>query len=109
MAAFFKKLLKGVLIGGGSILSFFAPAIGAPLIVAGAAINTKEAGNNGVDVLQTYANNFQAALSTAGSMQTAGNLSMSGNKFMAWISQNLLLVLGAGAVLLIFLFKRKRR
>lgn len=39
MATIFSKILKGVLVGGGSVLSLFAPAAGKAIVTLGAKIN----------------------------------------------------------------------
>ena len=40
MAGLFKKILKGVLIGGGTVLSAFVPSLGGAVVTAGMAMNT---------------------------------------------------------------------
>lgn len=40
MAGLFKKILKGVLIGGGTVLSAFSPSLGAAVVTAGMNVNT---------------------------------------------------------------------
>lgn len=105
MAGFLKKLVKGVLIGGGTVLSLINPAIGAPLIVAGSAIKTT-AENNTMDTLSLYAGNLQQGLSTAASMSTAGNISMN---VQQWYKKYpLLVVAGVVGLLLVVvrLFKK---
>jgi len=102
MAGFFGKLTKVLLIGGGTILSFFNPALGAPLIVAGVAIKTKGEAVNTVDLVSVAAQNLNASLAAAQNMVTAGNMTLTVKK---WYEKSPLLVLGGGAVLAVLLFK----
>ena len=104
MAGFLGKLTKVLLIGGGTILSFFNPALGAPLIVAGVAIKTKGANAdvNTVDLVSVAAQNLNASLAAAQNMVTAGNMTLTVKK---WYEKSPLLVLGGGAVLAVLLFK----
>lgn len=100
MAGFFGKLLKGVLIGGGTILSFINPALGAPLFVLGAAIKTK--GADTIDAVSIASQNLNTAIVAAQNMGAAGNVTMTVKK---WYEKSPLLVLGGGAVLAVLLFK----
>jgi hypothetical protein len=68
----FSKIARGVLIGGGTILSLFAPAIGAPLMVAGANINVDK--NGTTDKLGIYANNLTTAQNMAQGMAIGGQI-----------------------------------
>ena len=102
MAGFFGKLLKGVLIGGATILSIINPALGAPLFVLGAAIKTKGKDVNTVDAVSIAAQNLNAALVTAQNMGAAGNVTLTVKK---WYEKSPLLVIGGGAALLLLIFK----
>lgn len=109
MAGFFGKLIKGLLLGAGTVLSVIpgGVAIGAPLIVAGAAINTKTAGSQ--DVLSVYAGGLINQVSGAASMQSAANRAAFWDNAMDWISKNMMIVLIAAGALLFMLFRKKRR
>lgn len=112
MADLFKKIAKVVLIGGGSVLSLFAPAIGAPLIVAGTAINTSL--GKTPDKVSAYGTNINTAIKTAGAMQSSTaqpGLTMGFNSIVAFIQQNLMVILLsiAGIFILPKLLKNRRR
>ena len=107
MPGLLKKIVKGLLIGGGSILSLFAPAIGAPLIVAGTAINTGTSGT--ADVVSTAAQNLQTAINTAAAQQTAGNIVTASPLMTKLITNWPVILLIVGALLFLpRLFKRRR-
>jgi len=72
MAGLFRKIAKGLLIGGGTVLSLFAPAIGAPLLVAGTNIQTDK--DKSLDKLSGYATNLESAKNQAAAMSAAGSL-----------------------------------
>jgi hypothetical protein len=101
---FFAKLGKGLLIGGGTILSLFAPAIGAPLIVAGTNIQTNKAGTTN-DKLSQYGTNLQQANNIATAMAGAGNVAAS--DIVTRISKNPLPWIAGGLGLLFILKKFK--
>lgn len=116
MAGLFKKIAKWALIGGGSVLSLIpgiGAAIGAPLIVAGSAINTgSNAGS--ADVVAAYAGQLQTTLQTAGAMQAAGtapNLNIAFNSVVAFLQKNIVLIIaGIGALIILpKLIGRRRR
>lgn len=112
MGSLFSGIAHWTLIGLGSILSILpgGAAIGAPLMVAGAAIPTKNSGTQ--DVVSTYAANLQTGINTAGAMQSAGAPVLTGNYVMAWIQRNMFIVIiGLGILFAIIFkpFKRRRR
>jgi hypothetical protein len=102
MAGFFAKLGKGLLIGGGTILSLFAPAIGAPLVVAGTQINTGSAGTTN-DKLSQYGTNLAVANNIATAMAGAGNVA--GSDIVTRITRNPLPWI-AGALVALFALKK---
>jgi hypothetical protein len=109
--AFWQKIAKGILIGGGTILSLFNPAVGAPLIVAGVGIKIAGA-DASTDMVSTYAANFEQAQNTAAAMAGAGNVSVLTNNIMVFIQKYFIYIIGAIAALVILprlLPKRKRR
>lgn len=114
------KIVKGILIGGGSVLSLFAPAIGAPLIVAGTAINTGSGSGKGQDVVSVAASNLALSLGTASNMQQAGNKTFSMSNAVAYfkvawskpITKIIVIILGALLLLKLLgikIFKRRKR
>lgn len=112
MAGLFSSIAHWSLIGLGSILSIFpgGAAVGAPLMVAGAAIPTKNSGTQ--DVVSTYATNLQNGINTAEKLQTVNSGSYATNAVAGFLQQNMILVLAVlGAVILIIFkpFKRRRR
>lgn len=109
----FKKIIKGVLIGAGTVLSLFNPVVGAPLIVAGSAIKTSKTAEDGTasnDLLSNYATNLVTGLQAAENMSTAGNITFNSKNIMAWIQKNMLyIILGlAGLILIPKLLRTKR-
>jgi hypothetical protein len=108
MAGVFKKIAKGILIGGGTILSLFNPAIGAPLIVAGTNINTGTSGTS--DMVSAYGTNLNSAINQAATMQGAQRASTTFDNFLLFLKNNLVLVLGviAAGIFLPKLFKSRR-
>lgn len=75
----FAKIAKGLLIGGGTVLSLINPAIGAPLIVAGGNINT----GGSVDKLGAYAGNLETARTQVLGMQTGAAVVTTWDKIRA--------------------------
>jgi hypothetical protein len=111
MAGLFKKIAKTLLMGGGTILSLFAPAIGAPLIVAGMAIKT-DSNNKTVDQVSTYAANLEQAKSLTNTMTAAGNANILWNNILNFLQKNFIYVIaGVGALFILprLLRTRKRR
>lgn len=106
MAWDWKKIGKSALIGAGTILSFINPALGAPLIVAGTAIQT-DGTKNSTDTVSLYAANLNASMNTAAAMQQAGSASMATSNLMNKIVANLPLIIAGllGIVLLPKLIK----
>lgn len=110
MAGFFKKLLKGVLIGGGSILAALCPPAGGAVVTAGLMIGTGAAAAGELilpgtpvissDGVTNAVNNFLAT--TGLSAPAAG----SGVKLTttAW-----LIIAAIGGFILFLFSKRKRR
>jgi len=115
MAGLFKKIAKWSLIGVGSVLSLFAPGIGAPLIVAGSAIDTGTMQTN--DKVSGYANNLQTSINTAAAMQSASTNVQAVvffDRVKIWFMNNwklVLLIVGVIFILprLIPKLKRRRR
>jgi len=115
MAGLFKKIAKWSLIGAGSVLSLFAPMIGAPLIVAGSGIATGKMATN--DKVSGYANNLQTSINTAAAMQSASTNVQAVvffDRVKIWFLNNwklILIVVGAIVILprLIPKIKRRRR
>jgi len=94
MANVFKKIAKWGLIGVGSVLSLINPAIGAPLIVAGSAINLPSAGTD--SVISAYGSNFATSMNTVGAMQAAGQqpgITLGATNVTDFIKNNLLLII----------------
>jgi hypothetical protein len=106
----FKKIVKGALIGGGTLLSLFCPAIGAPLIVAGSAIKTGTP-TSSADIVSTYASNLKTALVQSKAMETGSNVSNMFTNLWAWIQANLITVIliVGGLIFLIFTMKKHKR
>jgi hypothetical protein len=97
----FKKISKYVLIGGGTVLSLFAPAIGAPLVVAGTNIDTGKS----VDKLSGYAANLETAKTQAKAMGAAQTVA-GGGVVTSFRNNPLMWVAGAvGVFLLLKTFK----
>jgi hypothetical protein len=108
MAGLFGKIAKWAMIGGGSVLSALGlVAIGAPLIVAGSAINTQKSGT--IDPVSAYAANLELALNTANSMKAAGTSYMTSAGLMAWIQKNFVLVIVFIAAIVMIVFKPFKR
>jgi hypothetical protein len=111
MAGLFKKIAKTLLIGGGTVLSLFAPVIGAPLMVAGMAIQT-DSDNKTIDKVSTYAANLEKAKSLANTMGTSGNANILWNNILSFLQKNFIYVIaGAGALFILpkLLRTRKRK
>jgi len=105
MAGFLKNLLKGVLIGGGSILAALCPPAGGAVITAGMAIGTgamaagnliNPGGSNSVDPTVNAINNWlQMSGLQAPATTTTG--------FLGLTTKTWMLILGVlGFVLIIF-------
>lgn len=110
-----KKILKGALIGGGTILSLLCPPVGGAVITAGAAIGTGAiaAGEliktnqekNTVDSITGAINNF---LINTGLMNPAGTVTPTGGKsYMILLKP--VLIIAAGLVALYLIFKPSSR
>jgi len=99
----FKKIAKAGLIGAGTVLSFLNPALGAPLIVAGTAINT-QSGTDSTDQVAMYSANLNAGMTAASAMQQAGGASLATSNFMNTITANLPII-GLGLLAIILLPK----
>lgn len=109
MAGFFTKLVKGLMIGAGTILSIIPRTlgIGAPLIVAGSAINTSTAGTQ--DVLSAYATGLISQIPALQVAQQSTQSSNLVNSIIAWVQNNIILiVVGIAAFFLLFKSKRRR-
>lgn len=102
-----KKIGKGILIGAGTVLSMFAPAVGAPLVVAGTAIQTHGPGSS-VDKISMATSNLMEAQNIAGSMVAGSRTYSTVDNVIKTITANPLPWL-AGAGVLYYLFTRKKR
>lgn len=106
----FGKIIKGLMIGAGTILSLIPHtiAIGAPLLVAGAAINTQSSGTQ--DLLSAYASSMVSQIPALQAGQETARRNYMINNILEWLQNNLILiVVGAAAFFLIFRRKRTRR
>ena len=109
----FAKIGKALLIGGGTVLSLVNPAIGAPLITAGAAINVKKPGETS-DLTSAYAQNAATSLNLVGAyQQTTAQAQKLGwlDSVKIWIMTNPLgglLILLIGVFGIKYLFGKKR-
>jgi len=56
MATIFSKIVKGVLMGGGTVLSLFNPVLGGAAIALGGAINNKTGESGASQVVKTIDN-----------------------------------------------------
>lgn len=111
-SGWFGKLIKGLLIGGGTVLSLIpaiGPIVGGGLIVAGTAIKTGDGTSS--DMVSTYAAGLQNTLSTVGAMQSGANVQGFLNNIMVFIQKYFIWILfGIGAIILLpKLFKGRRR
>ncbi len=108
MATTAAGIFKWLLIGGGTVLSLFCPAVGAPLIVAG--VGMPGTNQTSADPLSTYASNLNNGLNMAGNMAAAGNVTSTVNNLLNKIMQNLPVILICIAALLFLpkLLKRRR-
>jgi hypothetical protein len=105
-----KKILKGIMIGGGTVLSFIpaiGPIVGGTMMAAGIAIKTSN-GNSGIDQVSNAAGTLNAALGIASGASQGASAAISTNNIMAWISRNMLIVI-AFIVGLFLIFRRKKR
>lgn len=104
-----KKILKGVLIGGGTVLSLFAPAVGAPLIIAGTQVKTGTS-TTSADTVSTYAANLNAALLSSSKVAKDVEKNILWQKMFLFLENNWLYII-AGIMALFFIPKllRKRR
>jgi len=108
-AEWIKNLGKKLLIGAGTILSFINPAIGAPLIVAGTAIQTDKT-TSSTDTVSLYAANLNSAMTSASAMQQAGSASTAISNLTNKLISNLPLIIAGilGLLLLPKLLNSKR-
>lgn len=104
-----RKIIKGVMIGGGTILSLLpgGAAIGVPLITAGVAMKTDTPiiSQGTADVIGQSVNTLNDVFNASKAQTTAGNVSL-------WISANKwVYFVGGGLILLItiMLMGRRRR
>lgn len=116
MAELFKKILKGVLIGGGTILSLLCPPAGGAVITAGMAIGAgaKAAGElikteKPISV-DTAVSTVTSTLASIGLMKTADVTTAQGSTKAFVISPVVWLVGGLIIVFVFFkgMFKRRR-
>jgi len=108
MAFSFRKLIKGILLGGGSILSLINPAIGAPLIMAGAAIKTDS--GTSADIVSVYGSNLYTAIDQVEAMQSGINVNTAINKAILFIQKYFVYIIMAVAAFFILpkLLKNRR-
>jgi hypothetical protein len=108
----FGKVIKGLLIGAGTVLSLIpgvGPVVGGGLIVAGTAIKTNTTGSS--DIVSEYGAQIQNAFSTAGAMQSGANVQGFLNNVMVFVQKYAIWII-AGVGLIFFLpklFKGRRR
>jgi hypothetical protein len=96
MATLFSKIAKAVMTVGGSILSLVPglAAIGVPIIVAGQAINTKDAGT--IDKVSVYGDAMATTLNSVAAMQASQKtpgLTIGTNQVIEFVKSNLLIIL----------------
>jgi hypothetical protein len=107
----FGKVIKGLLIGGGTVLSLIpgiGPVVGGGLIVAGTAIKTGT--DSSADIISTYANQIGNTLSTAGAMQSGANVQGFLNNIMIFIQKYLIfIILGLAAIFVLPKFFKGRK
>lgn len=104
-----KKILKGIMIGGGTVLSFIpgvGPIVGGTLMAAGLAINTPGQ-SSGIDTVSNAAGILNTALGVSQGASYGAATATNTQGLTAWISRNMLIV---GAVIfgIILLFRRKK-
>jgi len=98
----FKKIAKGLLLGAGTVLSILPGlgAVGAPLLVAGSAIQTGS--QTSQDIVSVYGTNLNNSLATAAAMQGAGAtmpISLYFQRVLLFIKSNIvIIVIGVGAI-----------
>lgn len=118
MAWDWAKIGKGALIGLGTVLSIIpavGPIVGGGLIATGAAIPTKpKTGTVSTDPVNNAAAALGAALGNASAYNTItqpGGTAINANGVLVWFQTNFKLVAGivAGIILLVVLFRKKRR
>lgn len=113
MADLFKKILKGVLIGGGTILSLLCPPAGGAVITAGMAIGTGAVALGSIiktGTVDKVTDTVSNALANAGLLNPATVITgsaTSGKAFVlspiAWIA-----IIGAAILLIFKPFKHRR-
>jgi len=116
MAQLFRKILKGVLIGGGTILSLLCPPVGGAIITAGMQIGAGAAAAGSLiqtdspATIDTTTSQITKTLTQLGLMQPAGYVTKTGVAGAFIIQPWMWMVAGFAAVALIFKsFKRRRR
>jgi hypothetical protein len=108
MPGFFAKILKGILIGGGTILSILMPPlapVGISVIAAGVGIPVPGAS---ADAVTNYAAATNAALQAG---QTTANVAALPSSVQGLLSSPVAWLVGIGVILLLIFkpFKRFRR
>lgn len=107
----FSKIIKGALIGGGTLLSILSGSalipVGAALITAGAALPI----GNGTtcDPYSAGSQNMLEAWNMSGAMSNAGQNYSSFSGITTLIKNNLPIVLSGVALVLFLMFRRKKR
>ena len=114
MAFTFKKLIKGILVGGGSILAALCPPAGGAVITAGLAIGTGAAAagelikTDGPAVsVDSVAEKVNSWLSTSGLSAPVGYQTMQGT-VKGIVIQPIVWVAAAGIGLILLLKKQRR-
>ena len=105
------KIIKGALIGGGTILSVLSGGalipVGAALITAGAALPI---GNQTTaDAYSASSYDLLDSLGMSTAMAGGSDQYTSTQKLIIWAKQNILIVVGAGAFIAYIIFGRKKR
>lgn len=118
MATIFSKIIKGVLIGGGTVLSSVCPpaggaiisagmAIGAGAIAAGSLIGSKSANSSStVPTIDSVTARLNTALGNAGLLNPVDYATTGGNKSAFILTTPIILI--AGAIGLFLILKRRR-
>jgi len=117
MAGLFKKILKGILIGGGTVLSLLCPPAGGAVITAGMAIGAGAAAagaliktDSAPQTIDTTTSVITDTLTSIGLMQPASYATSTGKTSGLIIQPWVWLVGGVGLLLVLAktFFKRRR-
>lgn len=110
MAGLFKKIIKGVLIGAGTVVGLFAPKVGANIIVAGKNIETGTP-TSSADVVSVASANLKDTLTQAKVQSAVSATTTTFSSVMEWLKQYWYFLAGGIALLFLWpkLFKKRRR